>query len=128
MQSEVTVVTRLQTAPPHQLAGVSGVQVLGPAALAMEHFLADKVVTLRVAVGDVGGERGLAGPVRVSLCDELGVDGGVRPHLLHHHRPPLLTQHHRPAQLLTLLSEVELDICRGRNNMSSFIDCKIYIF
>ena len=100
------------TLPPHQLAGVSEVQILGPATLAMEHFLADKVTTLRVAVRDVRGEGGLAGPAGVPLDDELGVEVGVRPDLLHHHGAPLTAQLHRPAELPALLCEVKLDICR----------------
>ena len=100
------------TLPPHQLAGVSEVQILGPATLTMEHFLADKVTTLRVAVRDVRGEGGLAGPAGVPLDDELGVEVGVRPDLLHHHGPRLTAQLHRPAELPALLSEVKLDICR----------------
>ena len=78
----------------------------------MEHLLADKLVTVSVAVRDVGGEGGLAGPVRVPLDDELGAEGGVRSDLLHHHRAPLLTQLQWSTQLLALLSKVELDICR----------------
>ena len=78
----------------------------------MEHFLADKVLALRVALRDVGGEGGLAGPVGVPLDDELGVEGGVRPDLLQHHGPGPVGQVHRPAEFLTLLGEVKLDICR----------------
>ena len=78
----------------------------------MEHLLADKLVTVSVAVRDVGGEGGLAGPVRVPLDDELRAEVGVRSDLLHHHRASLLTQLQWSAQLLALLSKVELDICR----------------
>ena len=83
----------------------------------------DKLQLAEDTLNAVRWEGGLAGPVGVSLSEELRVDGGVRPDLLHHHRPSSVAQSNRPAQLLALLSEVELDICRGRNNMSSFIDC-----